>query len=139
MDKVHAANIKRAAYVGFGQVRIVDAAAIGTTDAKGRVVPEIERQANDSQAHSHSQRTMLQCNTTRMVASLIDSHSPCIAASERVLTSGKLHAMRMPTARHIRRVFDMATRFPRTNRATSAIDLIGHFLSAGHGMAIATW
>jgi hypothetical protein len=45
MDKVHEKNRERAAYVGFGQVRIVDAAAIGTVDKNGKVIPEIERQA----------------------------------------------------------------------------------------------
>lgn len=42
-DKLHADILKRAALVGMAQVRIVDAAAISSTDKDGRIVPEAER------------------------------------------------------------------------------------------------
>lgn len=43
LDRLHADIIARAALVGMAQTRIVDAAAIGTTDAEGRVIPQAER------------------------------------------------------------------------------------------------
>lgn len=43
MDKLHADIIRRAAAVGFAQVRIVDAAAVGLTDAEGNIIPEATR------------------------------------------------------------------------------------------------
>jgi hypothetical protein len=39
MDKVHADNVRRAAFVGFAQVRIVDAAAVGLSDQDGKIIP----------------------------------------------------------------------------------------------------
>lgn len=44
MDKVHVDNIKRAAFVGMAQVRIVDAAAVGMADKDGRIISATERQ-----------------------------------------------------------------------------------------------
>ena len=43
MTKVHPDLIRRAAAVGFAQVRIVDAAAVGMTDDEGNIIPEDER------------------------------------------------------------------------------------------------
>lgn len=40
---VHEQNLKRAAAVGFAQVRIVDAAAVPRADADGNLIPEAER------------------------------------------------------------------------------------------------
>lgn len=45
ITKVHQDNIQRAAYVGLGQVRVVDAAAIGVADKNGRIIPAAERLA----------------------------------------------------------------------------------------------
>lgn len=43
IDKVHEDNQRRACAVGFAQVRITDAAAIGRADKDGRIIPEAER------------------------------------------------------------------------------------------------
>lgn len=43
MDKLHPDIIRRAACVGFAQVRIVDAAAIPATDKDGNIIPADER------------------------------------------------------------------------------------------------
>ena len=45
MDLVSEGNRKRAAFAGFAQVRLVDAAAIGRTDDEGNLIPEKERVA----------------------------------------------------------------------------------------------
>lgn len=43
MSKLHPDVIRRAAAVGFAQVRIVDAAAVGMTDEEGNILSEAER------------------------------------------------------------------------------------------------
>lgn len=45
MTKIHPDVIRRAACVGFAQVRIVDAAAIGAADKSGAIIPTAERLA----------------------------------------------------------------------------------------------
>ena len=43
MDKLHPDIIRRAALVGMAQVRIIDAAAIGSADKDGTIIPRSER------------------------------------------------------------------------------------------------
>lgn len=43
MGKLHPDVVRRAAAVGFAQVRIVDAAAVGMTDDEGNILPEADR------------------------------------------------------------------------------------------------
>lgn len=43
LTRVHADNLARAVAVGFAQVRIIDAAAVGRADKEGRLIPEAER------------------------------------------------------------------------------------------------
>lgn len=43
LSKVHPDNVKRAALVGFAQVRVVDAAAVGMEDDEGNIIPAAER------------------------------------------------------------------------------------------------
>lgn len=43
LRSVHPDNLARAVAVGFAQVRIVDAAAVGRADKDGNIIPEAER------------------------------------------------------------------------------------------------
>lgn len=43
LNAVHQKNLERACAVGFAQVRIVDAAAVGRADKEGNIIPEFER------------------------------------------------------------------------------------------------